>query len=104
MKTTKAEIKLEWGGFNDMPGRLPVQRKLEKIAHGVKIVDTDKKYWQNTYDTLVFQLDGAEVSRFGALEISESLEALAQLIHETRPDEVYTETKGSKKIYRLWWD
>lgn len=104
MKTTKANIELDWRGFNDMPGRLAVQRKLEKIAWGLKIVDTDRIYWKNENDTLVFQIDSAEIYRFGEKEISESLEAIAMLIAQTKPDEVDTVTHGAKKTYRLWWD
>lgn len=103
MITKQTTIKLSQEEFNEMPGREVIEEILKEMD-GVTIVDTDKLYWQNTEDTLVIEIDGSELFRFGGKTISDNMEKLTQLIHRTRPDELNSQTKGNKKILRLWWD
>ena len=105
MKTVKAEIRIGEEGFNDMPSKAVIEALLEKIEYGLKIIDLpDKSYWQNCRDTIVFQIDGDEVNRFGGKAIADTIFATNQLIAMSHPDELHNERKGAKVIYRLWWD
>lgn len=104
MHTTKAEVKLDTGGFNNMPGRDEVTKHLEQIE-GVEIVDAEQQFWKNDDATLVFKIDCEDLRRFSANTIAEALVAIAELVHDTRPDEVHRARKGSGTIiFRLWWD
>lgn len=100
----KGELKATAEGFNEMPARAVIEELLGKIKHGMRLVDTDKEYWANAEDTLVLEIDGDELYRFGGKVISETMVAVNNFINLTRPDEVHTITKGAKVVYRMWWD
>ena len=104
MKITKAEIRTDEEGYNDMPERKKIEELLEQIKDGKRIVDIDKDYWQNTNDTLVFEIDCEELYRFGGKTIAETMQAINKFTYESKADEVETERKGAKIIYRYWWD
>lgn len=104
MNIRKAELKATEEGFNEMPGRATLERLLGKIKYGARIVDTDQQYWKNEEDTIVLEIDGDELYRFGGKAISEAMVAMNDFINTTRPDEVHTKTRGAKVVYRMWWD
>ena len=104
MNIRKGEMKATVDGFNEMPSKAVLETLLEKIQYGFRIVDTDKEYWANAEDTLVFEIDGEELYRFGGKTIADTLVAVGDFINKTRPDEVDTVQRGAKVVYRMWWD
>lgn len=105
MKTIKSEIKLDQEEFNSMPGREVIEKYMGDMPVSTKYVDvTDRDYWQNNHDTLVFEIDGEDMYRFGGKSIAESIQAVIALTQEAGADEVHTELKGAKLIVRMWWD
>jgi len=104
MNIKKAELKVTEDGFNEMPSRAVIETLLEPLKYGFRIVDTDKDYWKNEQDTIVFEIDGNELYRYGGATIADTIIATNHFINMTHPDEVHTEKRGSKVVYRMWWD
>jgi len=102
MTIRKAEVRLG-EAFNKMPGKEVVEKHLAGLPYGVAIVDGDRSYWQNAEDTLVFQIDGGELYRFGG-NIIEAIASVWSMVYSTGADEVHTSQQGSKLTVRMWWD
>jgi len=101
MKIIKNEvIKLDRYGFNSMPERKEIEALLKEMDDCYEVVDTDKEYWSNTYDTLVIVISEDKLKD----KTMKKMIALANFVRETRVDEFFTTKHGKKTIIRLWWD
>lgn len=88
----KSELSTEQDGFNELPNRIEMEIAIKEAGLKLNFVNlTTKEYWQNTYDTMVFEIANQEAG-------------LAEFVWKTGPDELDSTTIGGRKIFRLWWD
>ena len=104
MKTNDSTIKLSDESMNSFEGREAIVHLIKPLKYGFRVVDTDRAYWMNSEDTFVFEIDSKEAWRFGEAYTGEAMQAIAVLMYAGKPDEVDCEKRGTKTIYRLWWD
>lgn len=107
MKTSKSVIKTEEQGFNEMPARAEIEKLLAEHLNerAYRFVDVDKEYWINANDTMVIEIDGNEVWRFGASRVLDNMVGLATLVRKMKVDEFDTiPMRGEKMVIRFWWD
>lgn len=101
MKIIKNEvIKLDRYGFNSMPERKEIEALLKEMDDCYEVVDTDKDYWSNKYDTLVIAISEDKLKD----KTMKKMIAFANFISKSRPDEFDTIKQGEKTIIRIWWD
>lgn len=101
----KAEVKLEEGGFNNMPGKEQVLTMLELSGVEYSVVDLDAPaYWENANDTLVIAFERLEVWRLGEATSMAFAIWLAKFIEQNGCDEFDTYTIGKRTAMRFWWD
>ncbi len=98
--TKQADLKL--GVANECPGAEVVEEMLnEEFGKEWNTVDTDDKYWQNDYATLIFSFPG------GLRAIAEqNAKRLGQILGADEWDVKIAYDKKEMPVYvaRLWWD
>ena len=95
MKITQSELKTDQGGFNSLKPRHKIVEAIDKYELELVFVDTDKTYWRNENDTMVFYIQKGKMVEF------------AQFIVEINPDEFQVTRSNElriKETVRLWWD
>lgn len=91
--------------MNQFEGRDEVMKLLDPLHKEARYIDTDRPWWENKNDTLVFEIDWEDVMRYGADVVADTAHKVNTLIAEGNPDEFNTIRHGhGKTIYRLWWD
>lgn len=81
-----------------------MMKLLDPLHKHIRYIDTDRDCWTNRPDTLVFELDCEDIARFGGRGVTDAIEQISDLIIASRPDEADRIRRGTKLIWRLWWD